>query len=108
MSSANSRQPIAWSYLATAVLSLIGLGDALYLTVQDLTGQSLRCTIVSGCSEVLTSPYAHIGRVPLALLGACAYFTVFSLSVLAAFGYRFAKTLLILLLSAMFLMTLWL
>src|SRR6267154_5545933 len=108
MSSADSRPPIAWSYLVTAVLALVGLGDALYLTVQDFTGQSLRCTIISGCSEVLSSPYAHIGKIPLAVLGAVAYFTVFSLAILAAFGYRFAKPLLALLLAIMFLMTLWL
>jgi uncharacterized membrane protein len=42
------------------------------------------------------------------MLGAFAYFTVFSLSILAAFGYRFAKPLLIALVSLMFLMTLWL
>jgi len=108
MSSADSRQSIAWPYLVTAVLALLGLGDALYLTVQDLTGQSLRCTIISGCSEVLSSPYAHIGKIPLAVLGAVAYFTVFSLAILAAFGYRFAKPLLALLLAIMFLMTLWL
>jgi uncharacterized membrane protein len=108
MSSANSQQPTAWPYLIMALLSLIGLCDAIYLTVQDLTGQSLRCTIVSGCSEVLSSPYAHIGRIPLAVLGACAYFTVFSLSILAAFGYRWAKPLLTVLVGVMFLMTLWL
>jgi len=108
MPSADSQKSIAWPYLLTAVLSLVGLGDALYLTVQDLTGQSLRCTIVAGCSEVLSSPYAHIGRVPLAVLGAVAYFAVFSLSILAAFGYLFARPLLKALIVVMFLMTLWL
>jgi uncharacterized membrane protein len=108
MSPSDSQQQIAWPYLATAVLSLVGLGDALYLTVQDLTGQSLRCTIVSGCSEVLSSAYAHIGPVPLAVLGALAYFAVFSLAILAAFGYRFAQPLLAVLVCVMFLMTAWL
>jgi uncharacterized membrane protein len=108
MSSAESRQTITWYYLVAAVLSLVGLGDALYLTVQDLTGQSLRCTIISGCSEVLASPYAHIGKMPLAVLGAIAYFTVFSLAILAAFGYQFARPLLAILVALMFLMTLWL
>ena len=103
-----SQQRIAWSYLIAALLSLIGLADALYLTVQDLTGQHLRCTIVSGCSEVLSSSYAHLGPVPLAVLGAVAYFTVFSLAILAAFGYRLAGPLLAALVVAMFLMTLWL
>jgi uncharacterized membrane protein len=97
-----------WLYLITALLSLIGLADALYLTIQHLTGQSLRCTFISGCSEVLSSPYAQIGSIPLAAVGACAYFTVFSLSILAAFGYRFARPLLSVLVAVMFLMTLWL
>ena len=108
MPSADSQKSIGWPYLLTAVLSLVGLGDALYLTVQDLTGQSLRCTIVAGCSEVLSSPYAHIGRMPLAVLGAIAYFSVFSLSILTAFGYLFARPLLKALIVLMFLMTLWL
>jgi len=108
ISSGESQSKVAWSYIVAALLSLIGLADAIYLTVQDLTGQHLRCTIVSGCSEVLSSPYAHIGPVPLAVLGAVAYFTVFSLSILAAFGYRFAGPLLAVLVSLMFLITLWL
>ena len=98
----------AWIYLISALLSLIGLADALYLTVQHLTGQSLRCTIISGCSEVLSSPYAQIGSIPLAAVGAFAYFTVFSLSILAAFKYRFVRPLLMALVAAMFLMTIWL
>jgi len=108
ISSGESQSTVAWSYIVAALLSLIGLADAIYLTVQDLTGQHLRCTIISGCSEVLSSAYAHIGPVPLAVLGAVAYFAVFSLSILAAFGYRFAGPLLIALVSLMFLMTLWL
>src|SRR5437588_3961001 len=102
------RQSIAWTYLITAFISVVGLGDAIYLTVQDLTGQTLRCTIVSGCNEVLSSPYAHIGSFPLAALGAIAYFTVFSLSILVAFGYGFIKPLLAMLIAAMFLTSLWL
>jgi uncharacterized membrane protein len=108
MSSAESQQPIAWSSLIVALLALVGLADSLYLTVQHLTGQTLRCTIVSGCSEVLSSPYSHIGPVPLAALGALAYFTIFSLAILLAFGYRSARPLLAGLSAIMFLMTLWL
>jgi len=78
--------------IATAGVSLVGLTDALYLTALHLSGATARCTVLTGCSEVLGSPYATIGGVPLALLGACAYFSVFSLSLLAAFGYRFAVT----------------
>jgi uncharacterized membrane protein len=103
-----SRNNIVWSYIITALISLIGLADSIYLTVEHLTGQSLRCTIISGCSEVLSSPYSHIGSVPLAAVGAFAYFTVFDFSILAAFGHRFARPLLLALVALMFLMTLWL
>src|ERR1041384_7280441 len=99
---------ISWSYLIAALVSLIGLGDAVYLTVQDMTGASLRCTIISGCSEVLASKYSHIGSIPLASVGAAAYFSFFSLAILAAFGYRWARPLLTILVTVMFLMTLWL
>ncbi len=97
-----------WPYLVAAVISLVGLGDAIYLTVQDLTGQNLRCTIITGCAEVLGSKYAHVGPIPLATLGAAAYFTFFSLAILAVFGYSFARPLLVVLVAIMFLTALWL
>ena len=95
-------------YVAAAAVSLIGLADSIYLTVEHLSGQSVRCTIVSGCSEVLSSSYATIRGIPLAAIGAFAYFTVFSLATLAAFAYRGAEKLLRLIVGAMFLTTLWL
>lgn len=103
-----SSKQIIWSHLIAALVSLVGLGDAIYLTIQDFTGQTLRCTIISGCSEVLASKYAHIGSIPLASVGAFAYFGFFSLAVLAAFGYSFARPLLLILVILMFLTTLWL
>jgi len=95
-------------YAITALLSLLGLADAIYLTVEHVTGQSVKCTIISGCSEVLSSPYAVVAGVPLAMIGAAAYFAVFALATLAAFGYRIAATLLTPLVVAMFLVSLWL
>ena len=95
-------------YGVTAFVSLIGLADSIYLTVEHLSGRSVRCTITSGCSEVLSSPYASIRGFPLAGPGAVAYFAVFSLSTLAAFGYPFVGKLLTVMVAAMFLTTLWL
>ena len=95
-------------YVAAALLSLVGLVDALYLTIEHVTGQSVQCTITSGCSEVLSSSYAVVAGIPLAAVGAAAYFSVFSLATLAAFGYQVAKPLLMLLVAAMFLVSLWL
>ena len=95
-------------YGVAALVSLVGLADSIYLTVEHLSGRSVRCTITSGCSEVLSSPYASVRGFPLAALGATAYFVVFSLATLAAFGYRNVDKLLTLLVAAMFLTTLWL
>jgi uncharacterized membrane protein len=94
-------------YGAIALLSLVGLADSIYLTVEHLAGRSVRC-MISDCSEVLTSPYASVRGYPLAGIGVLAYFTVFSLATLAAFGYRGAGKLLTPLVGAMFLTTLWL
>ncbi|HKY27898.1 MAG TPA: vitamin K epoxide reductase family protein [Pyrinomonadaceae bacterium] len=95
-------------YGAAAVVALIGLADSIYLAVEHVSGRSVRCTIVTGCSEVLSSPYATVRGIPLAFFGALAYFTAFSLATLAAFGYRFAGKLMTPLVGLMFLTTLWL
>lgn len=99
---------VALLYSAAAIVSLIGLVDSIYLTVEHVSGRSVRCTLISGCSEVLSSPYASFRGYPLALIGAVAYFTVFSLATLAAFGYRTAGKLLLFVVAGMFLVTLWL
>ena len=104
----SSSKRSTYIYTAVAIVSLIGLADATYLTIEHITGQSVRCTIIAGCSEVLSSRYAAIGGVPLAMIGAAAYFTVFSLATLAAFGYRFAGSILNLLVPMMVLVSLWL
>jgi uncharacterized membrane protein len=91
-----------------AVVSLIGLGDSIYLTIEHISGRSVRCTIVAGCSAVLSSSYASFRGVPLAFIGAVAYFTVFSLATLAAFDYKWAAKFLVFVVGAMFLVTLWL
>lgn len=93
---------------AAALLALVGVADSVYLTIQHLLGNTLRCTLTSGCSEVLGSPYASLAGVPLAAVGAVAYFTAFSLATLSAFGYTKARTLLTVLVAAMFAVTLWL
>ena len=102
----NKRRVILYS--VAALVSLIGLADAIYLTIEHVTGQSVRCTITSGCSEVLSSPYAVVRGFPLALVGAVAYFTVFVLATLAAFQYKLVDRLLTFIVLLMFLTTLWL
>lgn len=95
-------------HIAMTMVALVGLADAIYLTVQHVTGVAVRCTIISGCSEVLSSPYSSFRGIPLALIGAAAYFAVFSLATLAAFGYPLVGKLLLVLVGLMFLTTIWL
>ena len=95
-------------YVVAALLSLVGLADALYLTIEHITGQSVRCTIISGCSAVLSSPYAVVAGIPLAAVGAAAYFTVFSLAILTLFGYLWAAKLMQVMVFTMFGLSLWL
>jgi len=94
--------------IVVALVALVGLADAVYLTVEHLTGRSVRCMVVSGCDEVLQSSYATVAAgVPVAAVGAVAYFTAFSLATLAAYGYDGARRLLTPLVAVMFLATLW-
>jgi uncharacterized membrane protein len=94
--------------VCAALLALVGLGDAVYLTVEHLTGASLQCSITHGCAEVLGSRFATVGGFPLASFGAAAYFMVFSLATLSTFGYAGARKFLLPIVAVMFLFTLWL
>ena len=80
-------------YTVAALISLAGLADATYLTVQFLTGETAVCGGSSDCFKVLGSAYSHIGRIPVAGLGALAYYTVFSFAIFAAFDYARARKL---------------
>ena len=107
-STATLSRKLTWLYGAALALALIGLCDAFYLTVQHLTGQSVRCSMTSGCSAVLSSSYAQIAGIPTAAFGIAAYFAVFSLATLAAFGYVWARAGMALVVAPMLLVTLWL
>ena len=89
-----------------ALIALCGLADATFLTVMHLSGDDSLCGPSSGCSKVLSSVYASVGRIPTAAFGIVAYFAVFSAAVYAAFGYPKARTFLYYIITAMFLATL--
>jgi uncharacterized membrane protein len=98
----------AWRYAAAACVALVGVLDSVYLTVEHMSGRSVRCVVVSGCDAVLSSGYATVGgSVPLAAVGALSYFLAFSLATLAAFGYG-VRGALAALVALMFAFTLWL
>jgi uncharacterized membrane protein len=95
-------------YAAVAIVSVAGLADATYLTVQALTGETLSCGGSPDCFRVLGSAYAKVDGIPVALIGALAYFSVFTFATFAAFGYARAGKFLVLMVGVMFLATLWL
>src|ERR1700745_1315934 len=95
-------------YTAVAVVAAAGLADATYLTVQALTGETLTCGGSPDCFRVLGSSYAKVGGVPVAMLGALAYFSVFTFATFAAFGHGWGRKFLALTVGVMFMATLWL
>ena len=95
-------------YIVAAIVSLAGLADATYLTVQALTGETLGCGGSPDCFKVLGSAYARVAGIPVASFGVLAYFSVFTFATFAVFGYARARIFLVLAVAAMFLGTLWL
>jgi uncharacterized membrane protein len=94
-------------FTIVAIVSVAGLADATYLTVQALTGETLSCGGSPDCFRVLGSSYSKVGGIPVALIGALAYFSVFTFATFAAFGYGRARLFLTLMVIVMFLSTLW-
>lgn len=74
--------------LLAAFVALLGIADAVYLTVHHYTAVPVQCVEGFDCAAVLTSKYAEIFGIPLAAFGALAYFVAFSLALLTAFGNR--------------------
>ena len=75
--------------LVAATVAVIGLADSGYLTMKHVRGDYVRCG--EDCSAVLGSKYADVSGVPLAGIGAIAYFAVLAAAMLAALGYRRAR-----------------
>jgi uncharacterized membrane protein len=66
-----------WAEVVTLVLSVIGLGLSIYLTITHFQPQALVCssTGVIDCAKVTTSAQSEILGIPVAILG-LANFTV--------------------------------
>ena len=72
--------------IAAAIVALIGLTDALYLTIHHYTAAPVPCGEGFDCEMVLNSSWSEIQGIPLAAFGAVSYFIAFSLALLTAFG----------------------
>ena len=58
---------------ASAVVALVGLGIAGYLTAVHYSGGTPLCAISHGCETVQRSSYAELAGIPVALLGLIGY-----------------------------------
>ena len=97
-------------YSVAALVALVGLAEATYLTVMFLSGETAICGGSSDCAMVLGSKYAVLPlvKIPLSGLGALAYFSAFTFATFALFGYALARKFFSWTVIAMFGMTLWL
>lgn len=73
--------PVRYLPLILLALSLVGFLDATYLTIIHYKNLIPPCSL-SGCEVVLTSKYATIGSIPLAVIGAVYYLVLVILSLL--------------------------
>ena len=73
-----------WPSLTIMLLALVGVFDTAYLTIEHFQGNQVNCSITNGCGEVLSSQYATIGPIPLALLGLLYYLAIVMLAALWA------------------------
>lgn len=62
--------------------SLIGFFDAAYLTIKHFQGEAPNCLWLTGCDIVAASEYAVLFGIPIALLGAIYYLSIFVLAVI--------------------------
>jgi uncharacterized membrane protein len=62
--------------ITSIVLAILGLLDSIYLAWLKFSGQYALCGLIGNCESVNTSQYSEIFGIPVALLGAGAYFAV--------------------------------
>ena len=70
-----------WLVFAMLGLSFAGVLDAAYLTAKHYLGFEIPCSILNGCEQVLSSQYATVFGMPVALFGAFYYLAILLLIV---------------------------
>ena len=105
--------------VGAAVIAVIGIGVAGYLTWAHYADASLVCVRGGGCETVQQSSYSEIAGVPVALLGLISYITIAALvawdspnarlgaATLALIGLLFSAYLLVLQLFVIHALCIW-
>ena len=78
-SNQSSIRPSLNKFLIRAIIgvSLIGVADTLYLILNSLYGDKVKCLLVGGCETVLTSKFSIFAGIPLSWWGLVFYVSVF-------------------------------
>ncbi len=71
--------------VAIALISFIGMIDALYLSLKRNAGP-IPCHVTRGCTDVVTSQYSALLGIPISVFGLVFYLFVFSLAVFQLSG----------------------
>jgi len=66
-------------WIGSAVVSLIGFLDSLYLSWLEFTHREAFCGGSGDCETVANSPYSDIAGIPIAVLGIGAYLVILGL-----------------------------
>jgi uncharacterized membrane protein len=77
-----------WLVGFVIITSFIGFVDASYLTIADLRGQMISCSVTHGCGTVAHSQFSHVQGIPVALFGVVYYLTIFLLTIWYLDGKR--------------------
>lgn len=94
--------------IAAAIVALVGLIDSIYLTIHHYTAEPVPCSIIEGCEMVLTSAYATIADIPIALFGAIGYADALAFALIWAMGKSIGRILFGLQSTAMAAVSIWL
>jgi uncharacterized membrane protein len=82
-----------WVDILTPVLSILGLGVAIYMTYIETQSVQAICGPLGDCNAVQNSRYATLfGWLPVGLLGAIGYATILAVWLLGRFASGVVKT----------------
>lgn len=79
--------------IAIAVLALLGLAIATYLTVIHYAGIKPICSLSGGCEKVQSSSYSKLAGIPVAVLGLVGYLAILASGAWRGESGRFAAAL---------------
>ena len=66
-------------FWSSAIVSILGAADAVYLLIYKLTGNPHMCLGNGGCHNVNFSPYSEISGSPVSVFGICAYLAILAI-----------------------------